>query len=91
MEIRLKYFELFDSSQGKDVRMYNALHKEGTGIADNSDESWLIEAQGRGKIFPERPRARLRLDFGASPKSEIARSCRKTAKSHRRIQQLYSL
>ena len=46
------YLELFESCQGDDLRVFNSLHKNGTGIADDSDGNWITEAQGTGQIFP---------------------------------------
>ena len=53
------------------------MHSGGTGIADDSDENWMMEAQRTGEIFPGCPQGRPRLNFGASSKRENARSCRK--------------
>ena len=77
IEVRNTYLELFESCEGEDTRMYNSLHKNGTGIADDSDRNWIYEAQRTGEIFPGRPKIRPSLDIGTSSKRENARTCRK--------------
>ena len=72
---RERYHQLFEQNQTDDVRMYNEVHKNGTGIADNEDGNWLTEAQRTGEFFPGRPQVRPVLDFGLSARKENSRTC----------------
>ena len=44
VELRQRYFEKFESNQSDHLRIYNSIHQGETGIADDSNESWLSEA-----------------------------------------------
>ena len=75
VEVGQRYFEKFESNQSDHVRIYSSIHQGETGIADDSNKSWLSGAQRTGEIFPKRPVVKPRLDFGASSKRVNARTC----------------
>ena len=77
INFRNRYLELFEANQNEDVRLYNSLHKDGTGLVDEQDRNWLSEAQRTGEFFPGRPQVRPAMVFGNYSRKENSRTCRK--------------
>ena len=77
ISVRKRYLELFEANQRDDIRMYNLLHKEATGLSDTRDTNWLTESQRTGEFFPGRPQIRPSMNFGQASPKENNRSCRK--------------
>ena len=77
IEIRKRYYNLFEQNQTEGARIYNETHRFGIGLPESEHLSWLKEAQTTGEFFPGREQVRPGVYFGNSSRKENARSCKK--------------